>query len=133
MNKFRVTCRIQALVVMTTLALSTLNAEAVCKGWKGKGVPKTISTSWGKEEARSGTCDGDLIYKGRVRNLQSGRNTSVSMQFWWRTKYITQATSRDSAGMRYTFWGRSSKHNGAQGWRLRAQNGWYRTGVMSYY
>lgn len=133
MKNFYLKSRVQALIVSTALVLTTLGAEAACKGWAGKGVPSTTQTSWGKEEALKGTCDGDLIYRGRVRNLQKRSNSSVSMQFWWRTKYITQATSRDAAGMRFTFWARSSAHNGVQGWRLRANNGYYRTGAMSHY
>lgn len=133
MKKLYLNSRIQALIVSTVLALTTIGAEATCTSWAGKAVPKTTETSWGKEQALQGTCDGDLVYRGRVRNLQKRSNTSVSMQFWYRTRYITQATSRDAAGMRFTFWARSSAHNGAQGWRLRANNGYYRTGVMSHY
>lgn len=57
----------------------------------------------GSEEARySGTCDGDKYYAGRVRNLK-GKSTTVYVRLGNSGGYVAMATSRDSAGYRYSF------------------------------
>ncbi len=96
------------LILVTVHGPSTAKARCVTRSTGGAFANKVYIVDVegfraGSEEARySGTCDGDKYYAGRVRNLK-GKSTTVYVRLGSSGGYVAMATSRDSAGYRYSF------------------------------
>ena len=107
------TASASAVAVVGTMLISAAPAEAVCQGDTGVTITaRENGVAVAQERRVSGTCDGNRLYTGELRDLRTGDGYSAKVRFKEGDFNAVVFTNTSSSWREYTY--REREHDGGQ-------------------